>query len=157
MRIEISAHGDVQVSRELLRFSGRADDASPAFRSIARMLRGAEKKQFTSQGRYASGGWAKLAPSTVLAKRRDPKAKFKRAILRRTGEMMDSWVKKSDPQHIEEISRDELRLGSSDPKSKFHQLGTVNMPQRRVLEVRGRDRTEIVKRLQRWLVSGKVA
>lgn len=156
MRIEIAHSGDVQVSRELLRFSDRAMKAKPAFRSIASLLRSAEREQFVTQGRFASDGWEKLSPATIAAKARDPLAKYKRAILRRTGAMFAAWTKRSDPQHIEEISDDELRFGASDPKSKFHQRGTVNMPRRRVLEIRGRDRNEIVKRLQRWITTGTV-
>lgn len=151
MRIQIESDGDVQVSRELLRFSGRALDASPAFRSMATLLRGSERKQFATQGGYASGGWERLKPSTVIEKARQG---LKRKILQATGEMMRRFTRKTEPGHIEIVGRHQLVFGAESDIAKFHQRGTVNMPQRRPLEIRRQDRTEMVKRLQAYIVKG---
>lgn len=161
MRVEIDVYGDVQVSRELLRFSDRAGDASPAFRSIADLLEHSEQRQFATGGRYASAGWEKLKPETIRAKARssDPTVRGNaKKILQATGALMESLT--SDVEGIEGgairiIDDQQLIFGSQVPYARFHQRGR-GVPRRRVLEVRARDRTEMVKRLQRFLVTGRV-
>lgn len=159
MRIELDIHGDVQVRRELLRFGERATDARPAFRSIATLLRRSEQRQFATSGGYASGGWAPLAMSTVLEKQRlraRGESRYTRAILRETGALMESLTRKVDPGHIEHVEPHQLVFGTQVSYAKYHQLGTRSMPRRRPVEVRAQDRVEMVKRLQRFLVTGHV-
>lgn len=160
MRIEIEAFGDKQVSRELLRFGDRAGDASPAFHSIAELLESSEEKQFRTQGRHASAGWKKLEDATVKAKRRssDPRVRANAAkILQATGALKDSLT--ADVQGVEGgsvriIDPHQLIFGTQIGYAKFHQRGG-GVPRRRVLELRARDRVEIVKRMQRFLVTGR--
>jgi phage gpG-like protein len=159
VRIELEIHGDVQVRRELLRFAGRQEDASPAFRAVATLLRHSEERQFKTAGKHASGGWAKLKQATIEAKQRARErgeVKYTRAILRATGALMESFTRKSGGEHTEIVQPHQLIFGSQVPYARFHQRGTSDMPQRRPLEVRGQDRTEMVKRVQRYLVTGRV-
>jgi phage gpG-like protein len=158
MRLDIDVYGDVQLSREMLRFSGRNLDASPAFRAVATLLRRSEKRQFTSRGRHASGGWAKLAPATIAAKRRskDPRVRANATrILRATDELMRSLTVKRDGAHTEVVQPHQLVFGTQVDYAKYHQKGE-GVPRRRPLELRGRDRTEMVKQIQRWLMTGRV-
>lgn len=158
MRIDIDVYGDVQLSRELLRFAGRTEDASPAFRAIAILLRRSEKRQFSSKGRHASGGWPALKPSTIAAKRRskDPRVRANATrILRATDALMDSLTKKSDGGHTEVVQPHQLVFGTQVDYARYHQKGE-GVPRRRPLELRGRDRTEMVKQIQRYLVTGRV-
>jgi len=155
--IEIEVDGDVQISRELLRFTGRIEDASPAFEAIADDLRDVEKEQFDSQGGRSSGGWKKLAASTIAAK---AAAGLDSRILHATLAMRRSLTEKSDPAHIEKITKDSLTFGSSDEKLPIHQHGSADgqhPPQRRPLELTKMDREGIVKKLQRFMVEGVTA
>jgi phage gpG-like protein len=156
MLIELELAGDVQLRRELLRFRGAVADASPAFEQIARgssglkgvySLRGIERRQFQSQGAFASAGWAPLAPSTVRAKARrglDPR------ILHATGRLAASLS--GGAGRVEIVSSSQLIFGTSVPYARFHQSGTARMPRRRPIELREQDRRAIVRTLQRYLV-----
>lgn len=160
MRIEIDVFGDKQVSRELLRFSDRAHDAEPAFQSIADLLEHSEEKQFRTGGRHASAGWDKLKAATVKAKRRSDDPVVRRnadKILVATGALMESLT--ADVQGVEGgavriVEPHQLIFGTQLPYARFHQLGK-GVPRRRVLELRARDRTEMVKRIQRYLMTGR--
>lgn len=161
IEIEISIAGDVQVSRKLLRFGDRAMDASPAFHSIADLLEGSERRQFATGGRYASAGWRALADSTKKAKARssDPTVRANaEKILEATGALMESLT--ADVEGVEGgavriVDPHQLIFGTQIDYAKYHQRGR-GVPQRRVLEVRARDRREMVKRLQRWITTGRI-
>jgi phage gpG-like protein len=154
MRLTIDLAGDVQVSRELLRFAGRMEDATPAFRQIASELRGDERRQFDELGGFASGGWRPLAPSTVASKLRstDPTVSGNaERPLHATERLMRSLTDEHDQDHIEQVEPDQLTFGTSVPYASFHQLGE-GVPQRRPLEVREQDRRGMVRTLQRFMV-----
>lgn len=154
--IEINVDGDVQISRELLRFADRLVDAKPAFREIADDLREIEKEQFESEGARGSGGWKQLADSTIAAKQA---AGLDNGILKETEALFKSLTQKGG-DHIEEITKDSLRFGSSDWKLPIHQHGSsdgAHPPQRRPIELTRMDRQSIVKKLQRHMVEGRTS
>jgi phage gpG-like protein len=149
VQIVLDVFGEEQVNRRLLRFEDDVRDASPAFREMANMLRSWERRQFASEGSYASGGWAPLAASTVAQKRRkglDPR------ILRATGDLMRSLTQSGDPNADVTIAPLGMTFGTSVPYARYHQTGTRRMPRRRPLELRDQDRRELVRILQRHLV-----
>lgn len=157
MLLELEVFGDVQLRRELLRFADAASDASPAFTKIARQgsgasgvysLRGIERRQFDSQGQFASGGWMPLAPSTTRAKARHG---LSRRILKATGALEASLVGPG-AGHVEIISPHQLVFGTSVGYAGFHQRGTKRMPRRRVIELREQDRRNFVRILQKHLL-----
>lgn len=89
-------------------------DWSPAFKEMADdVLDPGVMQQFETQGQ---GEWAALAPSTIKAKGDD-------TVLFRTGAMYRSFQSGGD-NHVEDISRDRMLWGSTDPKALFHQTGT---------------------------------
>lgn len=149
MDLQIEVFGDVQVNRKLLRFNDRAQDASPAFRTIAGNLRDWETRQFATEGAFASGGWDPLSPSTVTTKAREG---LSPRILEATGALRESLTSRTDAGHVEIIGRQELVFGTQSPSARFHQRGTSRMPRRRPLEIRARDRADMVKTLQRHMV-----
>lgn len=152
MLIELDVDGDVQLRRELLRWSGAVVDASPAFERIIMGggrdfmgLRKLEGKQFATQGAFASGGWAPLAPSTVRAKARvglDPR------ILHATGRLAKSLT--GGAGGIQIVNAHQFIFGTSVPYARFHQLGK-RLKRRRPIELRDRDRRAMVNVLQRHL------
>lgn len=117
-------------------FTSAQRDWTPAFRQITAELNAAVKEQFDTQGQ---GNWAQLAPSTIKAKGND-------RILFETGAMYASF-QSGGSNHVEEISRDRLMWGSTDPKALFHQTGTGSgfqmrvkgpgrgMPMRKIMEL----------------------
>lgn len=147
LSLELSLAGDVQLRRSLLRFTTRIEDPRPVFRSIARFWMGLERQQFETEGRFASGGWQELAPSTIAAKGGDT------SILFRTGDLMASLSEEGDEHMILDINRDLMVFGTSLEYARFHQKGE-GVPQRRELELREQDRHESINRYQRYIVAG---
>lgn len=152
MRFELDILGEKQVSRDLMRFGERADDMTPALSELADDFLRIEKKQFRSQGGYASGGWAPLAPSTLLAKAQrglDPRKLHATLALRRS-------LTSRGGDHVRRIYPDRMEVGTQVDYAIFHQHGTSRMPRRRPVELRGSDRRRWIKVLQRFLVYGEV-
>lgn len=153
VRLSVEVFGDKQLERSLHRFADRADDLRTPFREIQDMFRGVASKQFTSQGRYGSGGWRPIAPATVAAKM---KAGLDPRILHATHRLRRSLTTRRHPDHISTIRRDTMEFGSSVPYGVHHQHGAprANLPKRPPFELRKNDRRSAVKILQRHLVEG---
>lgn len=150
MLIELSAHGDVQVSRRLLRFGERAINAAPAFEFIATELMRIEREQFDTEGQRSSGGWAPLAEST-LAQKTGP------SILVESGELKASLTERGHPSQRLIISDTFMVFGSEVDYAAYHQRGTAHMPRRRPLELTEHDRAHtVVRTLQRWITTGEL-
>lgn len=147
MELELEVFGDVQLKRSLLRTAGRFKDAAPAFEQIADILMEIEDDQFESSGRHGSGGWAKLAESTL-------EHKTGAGILIETGDLERSLTTRGAPDQVLEITSEFLLFGTSLPYAAFHQTGTSRMPRRRPIELTETDRRQIVKQLQSWLITG---
>lgn len=157
MRIVFEVAGDRQISREILRVGEHAADAAPAFSAIADYMMGETAEQFATEGRHASGGWAPLKFSTLREKE---KAGFgSRGILERTLALEDSLTRRNDPNQVLEIQPDSLVFGSRLPYALVHQRPKPGnpLPRRRPLEFTETARRNVVKILQRWIVTGELA
>lgn len=155
MKVTIDVVGDVQVARRLTRFAGRARDASPAFETIAEFILGENERQFATQGTHASGGWKPLQPETLRRKLRkglDPR------ILHATLALEHAMTRRGDRNQILEVTADGLDFGSTLPYFGAHQRPkpTSPLPQRRPVELREGARRNVVRILQRYLVTGEV-
>lgn len=146
--------GEKQIARELLRFSGAATDASPAFMAIGDLIIAETREQFASEGGHASGGWRALKASTLDRKRR---LGLRLEILRATDTLLHSLTVKGDPNMIFQSSPTELVFGTRVPYAEYHQTGTRTMPRRRPLELTENARRESVKILQRYIVAGEIS
>jgi hypothetical protein len=156
--ITLSVFGDVQLQRRLLRIGEHADDARPAWGAIEDELLDIGRKQFASKGARAHP-WAALEQSTI-----DEKARLKtryRSTLKRTGAL---WRSVSDPNASPE-EREVIKQPAwmafrvLVPYGEPHQKGSKDgehPPQRRIIDLTSRDRTRLVKTLQRYLVTGEV-
>lgn len=150
MRLEIEVYGDKQLSRELLRFAGNARDMRPAFREIADDFLENERRQFETQGRYASGGWKPLSPAYLrrkVAAGHDPRILHRTLRLRRSLTM-------STADSIRDLRADEMFVGSRVGYGAVHQKGGGHVPRRRPVEVPNARRSVWIKILQRHLIDG---
>lgn len=129
--------------------AGRMRNAIPAWEAISRELLAIEREQFDSEGARGSGGWAPLAQSTLDAKTGG-------SILRDTDALFNSLTEPTDPDHQFIAQPTWMVWGTTIPYARWHQSGTVNMPQRRFLELRASDRVILVKQLQSYLITGKL-
>ncbi len=156
MKLVFEVAGDKQIERELLRVGAFANDATPAFVAIGELMMAETEKQFATEGRHASGGWAPLKPATLEAKIRGG---FRTEILQRTGALLDSLTVKGDANMVFEPRPQELVFGSQLPYAAVHQNPRPEnpLPRRRPLEFTETTRRQIVKILQRWVMTGGLA
>lgn len=152
MQLRLEVFGDVQLSRDLTRWANAAEDMSPAFSDIYDDFRKIERRQFDSEGSYASGGWAALRPSTVAA-RHGSAHPILRAVGPDGGRLRRSLTTKGARDAIGRITADEMVVGTKTPYAKFHQRGTKHMGRRRPVELTDADRKRFVKIIQAHLVA----
>jgi phage gpG-like protein len=150
VQLAIYTLGVEAVARDMLRFSGRARDLSPAMGEVLDLIRDSERRQFDSQGSYGSGGWQPLAASTRKQKAR---LNLDSRILRATGEMFDDLTGDGAGQ-IAVARHDGLDFGTTLPHAKFHQQGR-GVPKRPVVQLPERDRRSAVKIVQRYLIEDR--
>ena len=154
MRITFEMLGETQFEREILRVGNRGGDARPAFRTIRHLWEEWNAQQFESEGSRASGGWAQLADSTVLSRG------SAHPILHLTGALEDALTGGLEEHTL--ITDDFMHMllpdGDGEPGQygSYHQSGTSRMPQRRPVEFTTHDREEMLKVLQRWVITGEV-
>lgn len=150
-KVTIDVYGDRQISRGFAAASAALDDARPAFHEMVDLLVDWERRQFDSQGAYASGGWSPLAPSTVAAKAAlgyDPR------ILHRTGRLRESLAVRGGAGQEVQIHPQWMVFRSTVPYGVYHQQGTGNLPVRKPFELREADRRAIMRPLQKLVVDG---
>lgn len=154
MRFVFEAHGETLVDREFERFAEHAENLTPVWKNLADLLRNVSKRQFSSEGQYASGGWAPLAPSTLAAKKRQG---LSSKILHATLALKNSLTQKSSSDQQLIITPLQLVFGSLVEYAGFHQHGTSTMPRRPPLDLREATRREFVRRIQRYIVTGNLS
>lgn len=107
------------------------------------------KKQFDSEGRAGSGGWARLAMAYAAWKsRRFPGKK----ILERTGRLRASLTKSSHPDFIFKKSKLSMVIGTKVPYARFHQRGTRQMRSRKPIELTALQKRVIPKMIHEAIV-----
>lgn len=154
-RFDFEVAGEKQVSRELLRFGSHASDARPVFHKLHEKFLRIETAQFRTEGGRSSGGWAPLKDSTIAskaAKGLDPR------ILHATLALSKSLTKMGDKNQVVLITDQFMVFGSNLEYLAPHQLGAPgsNLPRRRPLEFTKNDRVEIMRTIQKYIVTGKV-
>lgn len=146
MRLVIDSLGEELVARELIGIAGRASDITGAGPALVDELRAAERRQFESEGRAGSGGWAPLAESTIAAKGHD-------RILRDTDALFEALTGDSGDSVVV-TDADGVDFGATLDYAGLHQTGTTRMPRRRPAQLADRDRQNLVRILQRFVVEG---
>ncbi len=146
VQIDFNVLGERQVSRMLSRTTDKAADLGPYWQMVQGLLEESVGKQFDTQG-GRTGGWAPLSARYAADKSR----RFgSQPILVATGALKESLTGGSGG-----IARQEgntsLRFGTQLGYGRFHQTGTSNMPQRRILDLTNDDRRTMMKMLQRHL------
>lgn len=151
MRLDFDVFGERQVSRRLLRVSAAAANASPAFNRIVDRLEEISEEQFDTQGSRAQA-WPPLAQTTLARKRA---LGLDHRILHATGALRESLTGGEGGQRI--VTDDFLVFGTTLEYAGVHHKGGNVIPQRRVIDLTERDRKEMVRTLQRWMMTGQLA
>lgn len=149
LRFTLAFYGDTQIDRTLARFIDNVGDARPVWDALADRFVALERRQFASEGAYASGGWQALSPAYAAWKALHFPGK---PILERTGLLKRSLTRR--PLGIESLEPERMVIGSDVPYGRYHQRGG-SIPQRRPVELPETERREWLNRIQRFIVTGK--
>lgn len=149
LRLSFDFYGDQQLERTLDRFGDAAEDMRPAWDAIAEDFADVERRQFSTEGGYGSGGWAPLSPRYAAWKARAYPGK---PILQREGDLVRSLTER--PFGIEVILPARMVIGSDVEHGQYHQHGGPRLPRRRPVELPELVRRRWVKIVQRFLVTG---
>jgi phage gpG-like protein len=146
--LSLSVNGTQQLQRTLRRWIDTATDIRPALEEVADRFVRMELQQFLSQGGSGGAGWAPLSPRYAARKARThPGA----PILVRSGDLRRDLTHR--PMGVERITNEGMTMGTALPYARYHQTGTPRMPRRPPVNLTEAQRQELVKIVQRYLVS----
>jgi phage gpG-like protein len=146
--------GSIDGTEVLNRAFNRVEQFISDFRSIwpnvAGEIYAINAEQFESQGAAGkSGRWAALSPAY---------ARFKaiafpgQPILQAEGHMVASLTDPNAADAIYQPQKDELIIGTKDPKAAAHHRGTGRLPARPIFSFTEQHKRRIQKSIQRGLV-----
>lgn len=139
--------GEEQVRRGFSRFADDVKDLRPAFREIVNDFAEISGKQFSTEGRYGSGGWAPLSAEYAKWKTKHYPS---RPILVLSGRLRESMIGSNET--IRDIQHLTLRMGSKVPYALYHQEGTKYMPARKPIQLTDDDKKRWTKYIHTFLV-----
>ncbi len=151
MRLTLSFYGDVQLDRTLARFGDNLGDARALWDDLTNRFVRLERRQFATEGAYASGGWPELSPRYAHWKARHYPGK---PILQRGGLLHESLTER--PLGVEVLEPGFMVIGSGVGYGGYHQKGGGTLPRRRPVEFPESTRRDWVRRIQRFIVTGDV-
>jgi phage gpG-like protein len=150
VNFRLSFYGDVQLNRTLVRLQKAPQSMWPAWENLANRFRRMERKQFATEGAYASGGWPPLSPRYAKWK---ATAKPGAPILVFSGDLRKSLTER--PFGVEVLEHDHMVVGSSIDYGLFHQRGD-GVPQRRPVEFPEAERQAWVKVIHQFIRTGRI-
>ena len=146
--------GEIEGVTVLNRAFNRIDQHISDFRGIwpdvTRTIYGIFGKAFDTEGAStAAGKWKALTPS--YAKRKAIQYPGQ-PILRATNSLFESMTDPEAPGAIYRPERDQLTIGTKDPKGRAHQHGGGRLPARPIISFTESDKRDIQKSIQAGLV-----
>lgn len=153
--VDFNWQGVRRIQADLLRTGERAEHAGPAFEAIGDLIMDIEEEQFDTQGARTGRRWAAIKPETIARKLRrgeDPR------ILHATLRLRESLTNASHPDQIFHVVNNALIFGSSVFYGEIHQnrgLGR-GRKRRRAIDFTPRDRRDIIRVMQRWIIRGEI-
>jgi phage gpG-like protein len=145
-QLQFDVMGDQQVMRGFSKLADGVKDLREPFREMVKDFREIEKRQFSSQGGYGSGGWKPLKTSTALQKQR---LGYPAQILVRSGELRD--VMTGLRSGYDEVQPLEMKIMTLS-FGKYHQKGTSRMEARPLVQLTEDDKTRWSKIIHLYLV-----
>jgi phage gpG-like protein len=149
IRITADVLGEVQLDRQFSRLVSGGNDLSPLFEKMGEDIRDIEKEQFDAEG-Y---GWQELSPAYARWKEIHYPGQ---PILRRTNRLYESMTSKSGADNVSNVQPTFAEFGAAAPSGmygRFHQLGTVNMPQRKVVQLTEENKRLLTKTFHQYFIS----
>lgn len=162
LRFTLSVAGDVQMDRTIEAVEATSSQLDHVLRDIAVDLRKVTAEQFRSEGRYASGGWPPLTQAYRKRKQRmiasgkwihGRQARYMQ-VMRLADRLRQSFVYKSDPEHVEQIVDHALSWGTRVPYAAPHQNPKSGQKRRRLLELPESKRQQYARAILQYVRTG---
>lgn len=157
MKIELFAHGELQINRRMMRWSHRAGNLTEVFASVAEYWMEVERELFYSEGASGNHPWAKLSESTIDSKE---SRGLEPGILRATDKLYESLTSGlvDDETRHRVITPQTLIFGSKLPYARMHQKpgSRARYPQRRPIDLNESNKVITMKMVQYWITRGIV-
>jgi phage gpG-like protein len=150
--VSFKVEGQKEISRNLATWGAKIETMAPAWERVADDLEGDFALNMAQEGGYFGtfSKWAPLKPSTVKDRTRKGYGGA-HPILWRTGALANSLFKGAG-SHVRKVGDNSLEVGSDLFYAGFHQSGTRKMVARKVVGISSKRRTEIVKRLNEYIM-----
>lgn len=139
--VNISIKGAQRVDAKLSGVAQRATDLTPAMKRGGIVMLASVNRNFGESGRPSR--WVPLAPGTVRQKAR---LGYSPLPLIRTGVLRASISPST--------STNSLKIGTSVPYAKYHQLGTRSIPARPYLVFQKQDIRELNQIVKEYIMGG---
>ena len=137
----ITINGDVRIAKIVSKTRFFLQNPKKAFNQIGDMLVDEYEQNFPTEGARLGKKWKKLTAGSLAQKAR--LGYGGQPILVRTGKMMSNFKK--------EVKRLSVRVHNPTSYYQYHQLGTPNMPQRKMISAPERVKQEVVEILRKEL------
>lgn len=155
LHIEVTAFGDEQVARDLLRIGDRGVNLRPLWPLLAKYFYAMERAQFATEGAFSGHPWERLKDATIRRKRAKNQDK---GILRATDTLYKSLTRQTARYASRTNSAGTFFRGSTHPVGVHHQHGAprAGVPMRKPVDFRERDKLAWVKMIQRFVITGEM-
>lgn len=150
IRFSAEVEGVTQLDRGFNRIDQHISDFRNIWPAPTRVIYGIFEKAFdTEGGSTAAGKWKELSPD--YAKRKAIQYPGQ-PILRAETSLFQSLTDPDAPDAIYRPERDQLTIGTKDPKGRAHQRGGGRLPARPIIAFTEQDRRAVTKSIQSGLV-----
>lgn len=150
IRFSGSIEGVEVLNRAFNRVEEYISDFRPIWPDVAGEIYAINAEQFDSEGAAGrSGKWAALSPAYSQYK---AVAFPGQPILQAEGTMVASLTDPEAPDAIYRPGKDELVIGTKDPKARAHHLGLGDLPARPIFSFSEQSKRRIQKAIQRNMV-----
>jgi phage gpG-like protein len=145
--VQLEVRGQTKAAFDLRELGVRASDVRPVGKQVRSVFHHAEEQRFADAG----PGWPPLAASTAERKSQQD---LPAAILRASDRLYRSLVEGSSDE-AKWMTPTTIELGTKVWYARFHQDGTVNLPQRIVVDLPQQAVSEISGILARFIAKAE--
>lgn len=138
--------GETVINRAFTRLVAGVQDFSEVFEKIGEDFRDIEKEQFDAEP------WVPLSPAYAVWKELHFPGQ---SLLRLTDRLYSSMTSLGGPDNVNIIQPLQATFGAGGESGRygvFHQLGTMNMPQRKVIDFTEDDKRMFTKTMHTYMV-----
>jgi phage gpG-like protein len=151
LQVQLVTTGIKSTLKRLRGLSDRAKDLRPIWPKVADDWARMNKLTFQRDG--ASSGWTAWEPISPEWAAWKSANGFDSAILRQTGTLKNSLIKRSDGNFIFQPTKQGVRLGTTVKYASFHEKGR-GVPQRELLRNDSKAEKRWAKIIERYVVDG---